>query len=75
MDSLKSAPRLPVLQKCNPKCQIETLELDDNAAVSQYYNVNSIPMTIVIGKNGKKLGERVGSMDEEDLINLINSSK
>lgn len=51
------------------------INVDDNAAVSQYYNVTSIPMTIVIGKNGKKLGERVGSMDEDALINLINSSK
>lgn len=46
------------------------LNIDDNNAVAQEYNVTAIP-TVVIFKNGKELERLVGVTPKENLVSTI----
>ena len=66
---------LPVLKviklKMGEKATIIKVDVDKNPAVSQQFQVRSVP-TFILFKNGKELWKRSGIVSEPELIQLFN---
>lgn len=49
----------------------EVLDVDDNEAIAEKYNIRSIPCTVFIDENGNESGRLVGLQTEENLTNAV----
>jgi thioredoxin 1 len=55
------------------KASFATIDVDDNPAVSQQYNVSSIPLLLFF-KNGKQVNKIVGLVDKQALTAAVKKS-
>lgn len=52
---------------------IEEIDADENEQLCSDYNVKSIPLLILLGKDNEEIARHVGFITKKDLTDLINS--
>lgn len=51
--------------------QIENVNIDENIFMAQEYKVRSVPTMVVVDDSGNEIRRKVGSMNEEQLIEFL----
>lgn len=62
----------PVLESLEDKINVIKVDIDKFEKLAFDYRIMSVP-TLVFFKDGKKVREEVGFMDEDELIEIIDS--
>ncbi len=50
------------------------VDVDENRDLAEEFGIQSIPCLVIL-KDGKKVGQKVGFSPKEDLVSFINSAK
>jgi thioredoxin-like negative regulator of GroEL len=65
------APVINQLEK-NSQFQVRKVDVDYDAALTERYNVRSIPTTMIMN-DGEIIKQKAGAMSYEQLVNFVNS--
>lgn len=65
------APAINQLEK-NSQFQVRKVDVDYDAALTERYNVRSVPTTMIMN-GGEIIKQKAGAMSYEQLVNFVNS--
>ena len=57
----------------NYDVEFESRDADDSPEFFKFHNLRSVPVTLVLGEDGKEIVRKVGNLSKEELNQLVGS--